>query len=221
MVCFDFERKAMIMPTSLNNLKNAVIELKKTEVVELLPLVLNTYKPADIFSKAIYPALDNVRNRFNDRMIGMPELLLSLSLVGIILQKISTDSYLSERSEHILIGVVEGDTHDMGKNIVRDIYKGYGFKVTDLGKNVSTKTFLQNARQIQPAVIGISTMMSTTVDKVGTLIEMMKKELPQSRIMVGGAFINSKIARSLSADGYAENAATLIEETEAVLSIAP
>jgi methanogenic corrinoid protein MtbC1 len=86
---------------------------------------------------------------------------------------------------------------------------------------VSTKTFLQNTRQIQPAVIGISTMMSTTVDKVGTLIETLKKELPQSKIMVGGAFINSKITRSLNADGYAENAATLIEETETVLSTAP
>lgn len=205
------------MSTLLEKLKNAITGLKRSEVTELLPSVISAHQPEEILSTAIYPAMDEVRDRFINRKVGMPELLLPLSLIGTILQKISTDSDLPERSENILIGVIEGDTHDLGKNIVRDIYRGYGFNVTDLGKNVPIDKFLQTAREHTPSIIGISTMMSTTLDKVGTLVEMLKKELPETKIMLGGAFINPKIAASLNADGYAENAATLIEETQNVL----
>ncbi len=206
------------MPSSLVTLRDAIIALKRSEVENMLPSLIKAHEPAEIFSSVIYPALNEVRDRYKNRSIGIPELLLPLNIVGKILDRISRDSKMPGRDEHILLGVVEGDTHDMGKNIVRDIYRGYGFQVSDLGKNVPMQQFIKEALDIQPDLIGISTMMSTTVEKVRVLIENLKNILPQSKIMVGGAFINAEIAASIHADGFAESAATLMEETEAVLS---
>ncbi len=205
------------MSSSLENLRNAITALQRSEAEELLPSLIETHEPAEIFSKAIYPALNDVRDRYKNRSIGIPELLLPLNIVTTILDRVSRDANIPGREERILLGVVEGDTHDMGKNIVRDIYRGYGFQVSDLGKNVTTQHFLKEALDKQPHLIGISTMMSTTVDEVRILIEKLKDALPQSRIMVGGAFLNRDIAVSIHADGYAESAATLMDETEAVL----
>lgn len=205
------------MPSPMEEFRDAIIALKRSEVENLLPLLIKAHEPTDIFSQAIYPALNEVRDRFKYRTIGIPELLLPLNIVATVLDRISRDSRVPGRNEHILIGVVEGDTHDMGKNIVRDIYRGYGFQVSDLGKNVAMERFLEAALDKRPDLIGISTMMSTTIDKVKILVENLKKLLPQAKIMVGGAFINRGIAESIAADGYAESAATVIEETEAVL----
>ena len=207
------------MPSSMEEFRDAIIALKRTEVENLLPSLIKAHRPTDIISQAIYPALDEVRERFKSRLIGIPELLLPLNIVATVLDRISKDSRMPGRNEHILIGVIEGDTHDMGKNIVRDIYRGYGFQVSDLGKNVAMQRFLDAALDKRPDLIGISTMMSTTIDRVKILVENLRQALPESKIMVGGAFINRRIAESISAHGFAESAATLIEETEAVLDL--
>lgn len=191
--------------------------MKRSEVESLLPFLLTDHEPTEIFSEVVYPALDEVRNRYKNRKTGIPELLLPLNLVGTILQRVSEDARMPRRNAHILLGVVEGDIHDMGKNIVRDIYRGYGFQVTDLGKNIPLQHFVQEAIDKNPQLIGISTMMSTTVEKVRELTQVLKGQLPQCKVMIGGAFINPNIAKSINADGYAESAATLIEATEAVL----
>lgn len=114
--------------------------------------------------------------------------------------------------------VIEGDTHDMGKNIIRDLYRGYGFEVTDLGKNVKVSQFVDGAVSVNADVVGISTMMSTTLERLGEVIQLLKEKIPGVKVIVGGAFINQKIADGLKADAYAEDAATLIETTDGLLA---
>ncbi len=205
------------MSALLEQLKKVIVEKNRGEVAALLTSVPKDHALPEIFSEAVYPALNEVRQLFKDRKAGIPELLLSLDLVRQTIESLSQRFALPSRKQHILLGVIEGDTHDMGKNIVRDIYRGYGFRVTDLGKDIPADRFAQEIRDRTPDLVGISTMMSTTVDGVGRAIQSIRKESHDIRIMVGGAFVNRKLAGKLGADGYAESVATLIEETESVL----
>jgi 5-methyltetrahydrofolate--homocysteine methyltransferase len=206
------------MSALLEHFKKMIVEKNRAEVNALLPTLSKDHALPEIFSDAVYPAMNEVRQLFKDRRIGIPELLLSLDLVRQTLETLSQSSAPSERNHHILLGVIEGDIHDMGKNIVRATYQGYGFQVTDLGKNIPVDHFLDKIRMEKPDLVGISTMMSTTVDKLKSAIESIKKENSGIKVMVGGAFINREIAVKVGADGYAESAATLIEETESVLA---
>jgi len=206
------------MSALLEQFKKMIVEKNRGEVTTLLPILPKDHSLPEIFSKAVYPAMNEVRQLFKDRKVCIPELLLSLDLVRQTLETLSQSSAPVARDQHILLGVIEGDIHDMGKNIVRAIYQGYGFQVTDLGKNVPIDEFVDKIRDKKPDLVGMSTMMSTTVDKLKSAIESIKKEDSGIKVMVGGAFINRKIAAQVGADGYAESAATLIEETEAVLA---
>ena len=210
--------KEEIMQTALEELKKSIMNIDRNAVHSVLPRVIHEHDLPEIFSKAVYPALDHVRNIYRQQKTGIPEVLMSLNIVGGILEKISEKSPMPCREQSVLIGVIEGDIHDMGKNIVRDVYRGYGFNVIDMGKNVSAERFVETAVQEKPAVVGLSSMMSTTVDNIGLAIEALKKELPETKIMVGGAFMNPDLAKRLQADGYAENASTLIEETDRLFS---
>lgn len=206
------------MSSSLEQFRDAIISLDKNSVYSLLPDLLKQYALPEIFSEAVYPALNQVREAYQQRRTGIPELLMSLNIVGKILEKTSETASMPRRNRRILLGVIEGDIHDMGKNIVRDVYRGYGFDVTDLGKNVPVKDFVETAIREKPDVVGLSTMMSTTVEKVRDAVALLKKEIPGIRVMVGGAFMNPEMARRIQADGYAENAATLIENTDLLFS---
>jgi methanogenic corrinoid protein MtbC1 len=205
------------MSVLLEEFRKMIVEKKRGEVQAILPSLPRDHTLPEIFSEAVYPALNEVRQLFRDRRIGLPELILSLDLVRQTIEGLSEHSSAPRRNQHVLLGVIEGDPHDMGKNIVRELYRGYGFRVTDLGKNLSRDRFAKEVRELKPDLVGISTMMSTTVNLVGGAIESIRKESRDVRILVGGAFVNRKLAGSLGADGYAESVATLIEETEAAL----
>lgn len=114
----------------------------------------------------------------------------------------------------IVLGVIESDPHDMGKNIVKRVYECYGFQVYDLGKDVPAPKFAEKASEISADIVGISTMMSTTLNEVCETIQLVKKRSPNTKVIVGGAFITPEVAMSIGADGYAESAGDLIESTE-------
>jgi methylmalonyl-CoA mutase cobalamin-binding domain/chain len=117
----------------------------------------------------------------------------------------------------ILMGVIEGDTHDMGKNVIRDVFKGYGYEVLDLGKNVPASSFAEAAQSQQTDIAGLSTMMSTTIEAMKKTIESLRAARPGIRILIGGAFIDRQLATQLQADGYAEDAAAVMAEFNRII----
>ncbi len=203
---------------NLKELQKAIVNRDKSKVKEFLPIISEIKNPVQILSEALYPAIDEIRDSFRKKQISIIELLLSLQIFQEILSQISKKSPLPARKEKILLGVIEGDVHDMGKNIIKEVYICYGFDVYDVGKNVPINLFLEKIRSKRPAIVGISTMMSTTINKVQTLVEKIKNEFKNTKVMVGGAFITPKIAYDIGADGYAESASELIEETEKLLN---
>ena len=206
------------MQTALQDFKAAIASRDRAALAAALPAAMEENAPEALFSGALYPALDAAREEYRNRRLGIPELLLSLDMVGTVLRSVAGDPAIPRRSRRIVIGVIEGDIHDMGKNIIRDLYRGYGFDVTDLGKNVTVSQFVEAAVSEGADVVGISTMVSTTLAPLAEVIRRLKERKPDVKVIVGGAFINREIAETLKADAYAEDAATLIETTESLLS---
>ena len=204
------------MEQKLEALREAIISADGTRVNQLLVGLENDMDYENVFSLSIKPALDALCTSIKKKKGAVPELLMGLKQVEQISAVLKRASAVDTKHD-ILIGVVEGDIHDMGKNIVRDVCKGYGYNVIDLGKNVSAASFAEAAQKKQPAVACLSTMMSTTVDAMGTTIKELQASNPWIRIVIGGAFMDRKIANKLSADGYAEDASTIIDEIERVL----
>lgn len=206
------------MDHTLTQLKEAIIQADTHQVDQLLSDVNGKADFDIIFTNCITPALNTLCTAIQQKQCAMPELLMGLKQVNRIIQSLSEDRVANAKPKQtIIIGVIEGDIHDMGKNIVRDVCKGYGFDVTDLGKNVSPKAFVESAEARQADVACLSTMLSTTIDSMEHTIRNLKMSRPGIQVLIGGAFMNDEIASRVGADGYAENAAAVKSVIERVL----
>jgi 5-methyltetrahydrofolate--homocysteine methyltransferase len=110
-----------------------------------------------------------------------------------------------------VIGTVEGDLHDIGKNLVAMMWKGANFEVIDLGVNVSPATFVQAVEEHQPDIVGMSALLTTTMPRMRTAIEAVKASGVPVKIMVGGAPVTPEFAAEVGADGFAPDAASAVD----------
>jgi methylmalonyl-CoA mutase cobalamin-binding domain/chain len=176
--------------------------------------------PASEVHDAILSGLDRVRHRFMSNEQSLPDFLLSIDTVIEGLERVSS---LEQGSSSVgdgiplVIGVVEGDPHDMGKNIIAAVYRAYGFRVLDLGCQVPKEEFVRSVLDHQAEILALSAMMSTTVVAMRDIIRGVKAKAPDTVVLVGGAPMDETLARSYGADGYAETAVTVLEETQLAL----
>ena len=112
----------------------------------------------------------------------------------------------SESKGTIVIATVKGDIHDIGKNIVKALLVNYGFQVIDLGKDVPPELVVEAAREHKAGLVGLSALMTTTVANMELTIQMLKKELPECKVMVGGAVLTQRYADEIGADFYSKDA---------------
>jgi methylmalonyl-CoA mutase cobalamin-binding domain/chain len=171
---------------------------------------------ADV-NRAILLGLEQVRHRFMSNDTSLPDFLLCIDTVAEGLKRLSSaqaDYRATENDIPVVIGVVEGDPHDLGKNIIAAIYRAYGYRVVDLGCQVPNEEFARGVVDHGAEVLALSAMMSTTVVAMRDIIRAVKAKSPNTVIMVGGAPMDEALARSYGADGYAETAVTVLEETK-------
>ena len=169
---------------------------------------------------AILSGLDRVRHKFMSNEQSLPDFLLSIDTVIEGLGRISSlREELSAVGNGIplVIGVVEGDPHDMGKNIIAAVYRAYGFRVIDLGCQVPKEDFVSSVVDHRAEILALSAMMSTTVVAMRDIIRSVRSKAPDTLVLVGGAPMDENLARSYGADGYAETAVTVLEETQLAL----
>ncbi len=204
------------MNGTLHDLQQAIISADTAHVDQFLENINNTFDYERIYNECIEPALNILCANIQDRKGAIPELLMGLKQVHRIAGATGYSGG-SKRQEKILMGVVEGDIHDMGKNVIRDVCTGYGYHVTDLGKNVPSAAFVEAAEAQQADIACLSTMMSTTVQAMEKTIMQLRACRPGIRIIIGGAFMNQEMAGRLAADGYAKNASTVMNEIERIL----
>jgi len=164
--------------------------------------------------------LEKVRHKLGSNDASIPDFLLCVDTMTEGLDRLA---FLEKKHKAeqggipLIIGVVEGDPHDLGKNIIAAIYRTAMYQVFDLGCDVPNKTFIESVMKNEARVLALSAMMSTTTIAIPEIIREVKTKSPDTIIMVGGAFLEENLARSFGADGYAENAVTVLEETEAAI----
>ena len=119
----------------------------------------------------------------------------------------------------VIIATVEGDIHDIGKNLVALMLKNYGFKVVDLGKDVSKEKIIEAAKQHHAQVIALSALMTTTMQQMKHVIDHAREQQVDAKIIVGGAVITQEYADEIGADGYSRDAAEAVKLTKRILQI--
>ena len=117
----------------------------------------------------------------------------------------------------LLIGTVEGDIHDIGKNLVKTMFEAAGWEIFDLGKDVTTDRFVEAQREVHAHVIGMSSLMTTSMMGIPKAVERLKAEFERVVVMVGGAALTSDIAKRFGADGYAVDAVAAVQEASRLI----
>ncbi|MBN2397475.1 MAG: homocysteine S-methyltransferase family protein [Deltaproteobacteria bacterium] len=182
----------------------AVLGGNRDDIEAVLSRALDTGAEAQkIVDKSMIPAITEVGVLFDRREYFLPQLIASAETMkkGIAyLEPWLTDAGTPERKKgRIVVATVEGDVHDIGKNIVALMLKNHGFAVTDLGKDVPAETIIREAVRLNPAVIGLSALMTTTMVKMEEVIELARQQSLDCRFMVGGAVVTKGYAESIGA----------------------
>ncbi len=170
--------------------------------------LLKTEKPLDVINEKIIPALNKVGAGFEKNTVFLPQLLMSAEAAKEAFNAVKTaiKESDSKHAQKIVIATVEGDIHDIGKNIVKVLLSNYGFDVIDLGKDVKPQSVVDAVLENNVTLCGLSALMTTTVVAMEDTIKMLREKAPQCKVMVGGAVLTKEYADMICADYYAKDA---------------
>ena len=199
-------------------LEKAIIKGLKAEAKEITKSLITHTPPLEIVDNCIIPALNRVGSDYEKGISYLPQLLMSAETATVAFEVIK-ESMSAEQSNkgEIIIATVKGDVHDIGKNIVKVILQNYGYRVHDLGKDVSPKEVLESVRKTGARLVGLSALMTTTVPAMEETIKLLNKECPSTKIMVGGAVLNPEYAEMIGADRYAKDAMDAVRYAQEIL----
>ena len=164
----------------------------------------------EIINEDLVPALDLVGQGFEKGTMFLPQLLMSAEAAKAgfeaIKEYVASQGVTQEKKGTIVIATVKGDIHDIGKNIVKVLLENYGYDVIDLGKDVPPETVVEAVKESHAPLVGLSALMTTTVESMEETIRQLRKEVPECRIMVGGAVLTQEYADMIGADFYGKDA---------------
>ena len=165
------------------------------------------------------PALTEVGARYERGELFLPQLLQSAGAAQAAFEPIRArlPAQASEGAGRVVLATVQGDVHDIGKNIVKVLLLNYGFAVTDLGKDVPSARVLEAVRETGARLVGLSALMTTTVPAMRETIALLKKEAPGVTVVVGGAVLTQAYADQIGADHYAPDAMATVRVAQRVL----
>jgi len=196
-------------------LSDAVVEMDEEQASATAQQVIAQHFDAyEAIAEGLAPGMARAGQLFEEDEYFVPELLLCADAMyaGInVLQPHVRRADVPEQ-QTVVIGVIEGDTHDIGKNLVKLMLASAGFTVIDLGRDVPPQRFVEAARQSGAVLIAISTLMTTTMDGLAEVIRLLERneEREQYKVMVGGAPISLAFAKKIGADGYARDASEAV-----------
>ena len=204
------------MSEHLALIEEAVLQRKRDEIEDLISAALaDGLEPLTIINEGLIGAMDTVGEKFASGEFFMPEMLVSAMTMKMGLEQLKpllkdTESRFKGK---IMMMTVKGDLHDVGKNLVTMMLEGAGFDVYDLGVDVGGSQLLKEVKRVQPDIIGLSALLTTTMPEMGKVITAIKEEgLDDSlKVIVGGAPVDQDFATSIHADGYGEDAAVAVK----------
>mgnify|MGYP000478262444 CR=1 FL=1 len=195
--------------SGVTDLKTAIIKGMKEDAGACAKELLKDTQALDVINNYIIPALDVVGDGFEKNKIFLPQLLMSADSAKSAFDVIKEHLILSgqeKKSEHkVVIATVEGDIHDIGKNIVKVLMSNYGFDIIDLGKDVKCERVLEEVQKQNVKLVGLSALMTTTVPNMEKTIKLIHDNT-DAKVFVGGAVLTKSYAQMINADWYAKDA---------------
>jgi 5-methyltetrahydrofolate--homocysteine methyltransferase len=160
--------------------------------------------PSVILEEALIPAMSNVGNKFSRNEIFVPQMLMSAKAMNGAMKHIRPyfQSGDANRKGVFIIGTVQGDLHDIGKNLVAMMVEGGGWEVIDLGVDVSPEKFISQLEKTPSATVGLSALLTTTMESMGKTVNVLKTKYPETKILIGGAPVTHEFCMKIGADFY-------------------
>ena len=201
-------------------LTQAVISGRRKGVPQLVQQCLDAgEKPLEIVERRLVPAMMTIGERFKNNEIFVPEMLVAARAINealMILEPMLVAAGVKPEFTAV-IGTVQGDLHDIGKNLVSMMWKGANIHVIDLGVNVSPAQFVAAVKQHQPNLLGLSALLTTTMPAMRETMKLLRDADARVKVMIGGAPITPEFAREIGADGYSADAGSAVEAALALL----
>jgi 5-methyltetrahydrofolate--homocysteine methyltransferase len=206
-----------------DQIKQAIIDGDAATVNALTQALLATGVPAkEILEGALLPGMEVVGERMRSGDCFIPEVLLSARTMQGALDLLKPHMLAGESTSAgtVVIGTVEGDLHDIGKNLVGMMLQGAGFEVVNLGTGVTAEAFVAAVKEHSPAILGMSALLTTTLPHMAETLAALKEAGLRDglKIMVGGAPVTQAWADELGADGYGANAGMAVERAKALVA---
>lgn len=187
----------------------------KDEAARLTGELLVSVSGNDIINGEIIPALDRVGVAFEKKTLYLPQLLMAAEAASAAFDAVKENTPTAESTgKTLVLATVKGDIHDIGKNIVKLVFESYGYRVVDLGRDVAPEAVLEAARSSGCEYVGLSALMTTTVGAMRDTVALLKRELPEVKVIVGGAVLTERYSREIGADFYAEDAMAAVRWVE-------
>ena len=212
-----------IMPGVMNEdhpLTQAIINGRRKDVAALVNQCLAAgEKAGDIVENRLVPGMMAVGEKFKRNEIFVPEMLIAARAMKEALKTLEpqlvADGVKPEHSA--VIGTVEGDLHDIGKNLVAMMWKGANIEVIDLGVNVPPAKFVEAIKQHKPKLVGLSALLTTTMPAMRDIVKAIRDAGLKVKVVIGGAPITLEFAREIGADAYAPDAGSAVDSALALL----
>jgi 5-methyltetrahydrofolate--homocysteine methyltransferase len=194
--------------------KGTILDVVKQEVAA-------GAKPEALINDSLIPAINQVGVYFEEKKYFLPQLIASANTMKLAIDYL--EPLLERKGDGtkmptLVIATVEGDIHDIGKNLVVLMLKNYGYNVIDLGKDVPCEEIVDTAMQENAAIIGLSALMTTTMMRMQDVVELCKEKGCKSKVIIGGACITESFAQEIGADGYSKDAAECVKLVERLLA---
>ena len=204
----------------LKALGDAIIKGDQKTAVELTQAAIDEgTAPDTILEQGLIAGMDVIGKRFKANEVYIPEVLIAaraMKMAMEILEPKLAEAGIEPMGK-ALIGTVQGDLHDIGKNLVTMMLKGAGFEVTDAGVDVTPEDFVAKAKDSGAQLVGLSALLTTTMPSMEKTVQAVKDAGLEAKVMIGGAPVTQSYADKIGADGYAPDAASAVDIAKSLL----
>lgn len=190
--------------SNFETLSAAIIKGDRKEAVRLTQEAIDAKADPRQVLDAMVAGMDDIGRKFQNNEVFVPEMLIAARAMKesiALLEPLLVEAGIKPEVTAV-IGTVQGDLHDIGKNLVAMVVEGGGYKVVDLGVDVSAEKFLAAVKENPGAVVGLSALLTTTMVNMEKTVKLLKEQVPGTRVIVGGAPLTSDFAKKIGADGY-------------------
>jgi 5-methyltetrahydrofolate--homocysteine methyltransferase len=205
----------------LKSLADAVIKGDQNTAMEITKAALEEGTEAkNVLKEGLIAGMDVVGARFKNNEIYIPEVLIAARAMKMAMQILEPELIKAgvEPVGKFVIGTVQGDLHDIGKNLVAMMLKGAGFEVIDLGVDVGPEKFVEQVKAQSVHLVGMSALLTTTMPGMEKTIKALKEAGVSTKIMIGGAPVTQSYADKIGADGYAADAASAVDLAKSLVA---